>query len=41
MTSAVKFLDNARTLAASRLEPHAVVEVLQSSSMFAAASVPK
>jgi hypothetical protein len=35
MTSAVKFLDNARMLAASRLEPHAVVEVLQNSSMLA------
>ncbi len=37
MTSAVKFLDSARTLAASRLEPHAVVEVLQNSSLSAAA----
>jgi hypothetical protein len=33
MTSAVKFLDQARTLAASRLEPHAVVEVLQNAGM--------
>jgi len=41
MTSAVKFLDNARTLAASRLEPDAVVEALQSSSARAAVSVPK
>ena len=41
MTSAVKFLDTARTLAASRLEPHAVVEVLQNSSVLAAVSVPK
>ena len=31
MTSAVKFLDSARTLVASRLEPDAVVEVLQHS----------
>src|ERR1044072_2834486 len=36
MTSAVKFLDNARMLAVSRLEPHLVVETLQSSSMRAA-----
>ena len=36
MTSAVKFLDNARTLAVSRLEPRAVVEVLQNSSVRAA-----
>lgn len=36
MTSAVKFLDETRTLAASRLEPHAVVEVLQSSIVTAA-----
>ncbi|HKU77433.1 MAG TPA: DUF6687 family protein [Pyrinomonadaceae bacterium] len=36
MTSAVKFLDNAKTLAASRLEPHAVVEVLQNSFVTAA-----
>jgi hypothetical protein len=41
MTSAVKFLDEARTLAASRLEPHTVVEVLQNSSVRAALSVPK
>lgn len=41
MTSAVKFLDAARTLAASRLEPHAVVEVLQNSSVLAAVSAPK
>lgn len=41
MTSAVKFLDSARTLMASRLEPDAVVEVLQKSSVRAAASVPK
>ena len=32
MTSAVKFLDNAGTLAASRLEPDEVVEALQQSS---------
>ena len=31
MTSAVKFLDNARTLAASRLEPNVVAEILQNS----------
>ena len=36
MTSAVKFLDNAKTLAASRLEPQAVVEVLQNSFVTAA-----
>jgi hypothetical protein len=36
MTSAVKFLDNARTLAVSRLEPHVVVEALQNSSVRAA-----
>ena len=30
MTSAVKFLDSAGTLAASRLEPHEVAEVLTS-----------
>jgi hypothetical protein len=36
MTSAVKFIDPARTLAASRLEPHAVVEVLQNAGMRAA-----
>jgi len=40
MTSAVKFLDNARTLAVSRLEPHVVVEALQSSSARAAGSLP-
>ena len=40
MTSAVKFLDNARTLAVSRLEPHVVVEALQSSAARAAVSVP-
>jgi len=38
MTSAVKFLDTARTLAVSRLEPHVVVETLQNSS--ARAAVP-
>src|SRR6185436_1973485 len=38
MTSAVKFLDNARMLAVSRLEPHLVVETLQSSP--ARAAVP-
>ena len=31
MTSAVKFLDNAGTLAASRLEPNVVAEILQNS----------
>src|ERR1044071_1153604 len=36
MTSAVKFLDNARMLVASRLDPHAVVEVLQNASVRAA-----
>jgi hypothetical protein len=41
MTSAVKFLDNARTLAASRLEPAAVIKVLEHSFARAAASVPK
>ncbi len=41
MTSAVKFLDNARTLAASRLEPEVVVDALQNSSARAVASVPK
>jgi len=40
MTSAVKFLDSARMLAVSRLEPQIVVEALQSSSMRAAVSVP-
>jgi hypothetical protein len=39
MTSAVKFLDPAATLAASRLEPDEVAEVLQKSSSLAAASV--
>ena len=39
MTSAVKFLDSAGTLAASRLEPDAVADVLQKSSTLAAASV--
>lgn len=38
MTSAVKFLDRARTLAASRLEPHGVVEVLQNAAARAATS---
>jgi hypothetical protein len=38
MTSAVKFLDSARTLAASRLEPHTVVEGLQSSFARAAST---
>lgn len=41
MTSAVKFLDDARMLAASRLEPDTVVEVLQNSSVLTAASAPK
>src|ERR1700741_3350670 len=41
MTSAVKFLDNARMLGASRLAPHAVVEVLQNSTARASASAPK
>ncbi|HEU4931494.1 MAG TPA: DUF6687 family protein [Pyrinomonadaceae bacterium] len=36
MTSAVKFLDNARTLAASRLDPQTVVQVLHSSLVTAA-----
>jgi len=40
MTSAVKFLDSARMLAVSGLEPHLVVETLQSSSARAAVSVP-
>jgi hypothetical protein len=35
MTSAVKFLDGAGTLAASRLEPHEVAEVLTTSSSLA------
>jgi len=39
MTSAVKFLDTAGTLAASRLEPDEVAEVLRKSSSVAAASV--
>jgi hypothetical protein len=39
MTSAVKFLDSAGTLAASHLEPDDVAEVLQKSSSVAAASV--
>lgn len=39
MTSAVKFLDSGGTLAASRLEPDEVAEVLQQSSTLAAASV--
>src|SRR5215213_4647202 len=39
MTSAVKFLDSAGTLAASRLEPDEVAEVLQKSSSLAVASV--
>jgi len=37
MTSAVKFLDNRKTLAASRLEPQDVVEALQNSFQLAAA----
>ena len=37
MTSAVKFLDDNRTLAVSRLEPHDVVEALQSASRLAVA----
>src|SRR5262245_17308026 len=37
MTSAVKFLDNNKTLAASRLEPQDVVEALQNSFQLAAA----
>src|SRR5262249_47450681 len=37
MTSAVKFLDGNRTLAASRLEPHDVVKALQSASRLAVA----
>ena len=36
MTSAVKFLDDARMLAVSQLEPHVVVEALQNSSAQAA-----
>lgn len=38
MTSAVKFLDNAGTLAASRLEPHEVAEVFLMSSFLLAAT---
>jgi len=38
MTSAVKFLDSAGTLAASRLEPHAVADVLQKSASLAVVS---
>ena len=38
MTSAVKFLDSAGTLVASRLEPHEVAEVLTSSFLLAATS---
>jgi len=38
MTSAVKFLDSAGTLAASRLEPHVVAEVLTNSFSLAATS---
>jgi len=38
MTSAVKFLDSARMLAASHLPPDAVVEVLQNSASLAAVS---
>jgi len=38
MTSAVKFLDSAGTLAASRLQPDEVAEVLQRSSSLAAVS---
>ncbi len=41
MTSAVKFLNSERTLAASRLEPDSVVEVLQNSFPRAVASSPK
>ena len=37
MTSAVKFLDSKRMLAASHLEPHDVVEALQNSFQLAAA----
>ena len=40
MTSAVKFLNPERTLAASRLEPDSVVEVLQNSFARAVASAP-
>jgi hypothetical protein len=38
MTSAVKFLDSAGTLAASRLQPDEVAEVLQQASALAAVS---
>ena len=38
MTSAVKFLDSAGTLAASQLEPHEVAEVLTNSFLLAATS---
>src|SRR5262249_50633590 len=38
MTSAVKFLDTGGTLAASRLQPDEVAEVLQKSSSLAAVS---
>ena len=38
MTSAVKFLDGTGTLAASRLEPHEVVDVLQNTFSLAATS---
>src|ERR1051325_1517547 len=38
MTSAVKFLDSARMLAASHLQPDAVVEVLQNSASLGAVS---
>src|ERR1700752_380163 len=41
MTSAVKFLDNARTLAASRLEPDTGAEALRNSLVRAVASAPK
>jgi len=37
MTSAVKFLDGNKTLAASRLEPHDVVEALEKSAQLAVA----
>ena len=39
MTSAVKFLDSARTLMPSRLEPNAVADVLRNSFSLAATSV--
>jgi len=38
MTSSVKFLDTAGTLAASRLQPDEVADVLQQSSSLAAVS---